>query len=74
MEYLIGCIIGIVIYAIVSAIYDAIRYAWGTLQIDHSNPVKDVYRFNIDEKYLDKMSKKQRVILKIDHNADLSQK
>lgn len=43
----------------------------GTLKIDHSNPDKDVFRFEIDD--LDKL-KKTHVRLKIDHNADLSQK
>lgn len=42
----------------------------GTLMIDHSNPVKDVYRFNIEN--LDSLSKKKRVVLTVDNNADLS--
>lgn len=44
----------------------------GTLRIDHSNPEKDLYRFDIDD--LDKLDKQKFVKLKIDHNADLSQK
>lgn len=44
----------------------------GTLKIDHSDPEKDIYR--IDIKDLDKLSKKKLIILKIDNNADLSQK
>lgn len=43
----------------------------GTLKIDSSNPEKDVYRFEIDD--LDKLSKKSRIVLKVDRNADLSQ-
>ncbi len=43
----------------------------GTIKIDRSNPEKDVYRLEIDD--LDNLSKKKRVILKIDPNADLSQ-
>lgn len=46
--------------------------AQGTLRIDHSNPEKDVYLFEIDS--LDTISKKKRIVLKIDHNANLSQK
>lgn len=42
----------------------------GTLMIDHSNPAKDVYRFAIDN--LDGLSKKKRIVLKVDNNADLS--
>lgn len=47
------------------------RSASGTLRIDHSNPLKDIYRIEIDD--LDKLVKKKRVVLKVDHNADLSQ-
>lgn len=72
MEYLIGYILGVITYAIVATIYDCFRYGWGTLKIDHSNPEKDVYRIDIED--LDKLDKKKRVILKVDHQADLSQK
>ena len=48
------------------------RSVTGTLRIDHSNPEKDLYRFDIDD--LDKLDKQKFVKLKIDHNADLSQK
>ena len=44
----------------------------GTLKIDHSDPEKDIYRIDINN--LDKLSKKKLIILKIDNNADLSQK
>ena len=44
----------------------------GTLKIDHSDPEKDIYRIDIED--LDKLSKKKLIILKIDNNADLSQK
>lgn len=43
----------------------------GTLRIDHNNPQKDVYRFEIDK--IDKLSKKNVIILKVDNKADLSQ-
>lgn len=43
----------------------------GTLRIDHSNPEKDIYRIEFDD--LDGLSKKTRVILKVDNNANLSQ-
>ena len=69
MEYLIGLVAG----CIISNIIFFIRYKFaGTLRIDHSNPEKDVYRFEIDK--IDKLSKRHRIILKIDNNADLSQK
>lgn len=44
----------------------------GTLKIDHSDPEKDIYRIDIND--LNKLSKKKLIILKIDNNADLSQK
>lgn len=44
----------------------------GTLRIDHTNPEKDVYLFEIDN--LDKLTAKRKVVLKIDNNAHLSQK
>lgn len=49
-----------------------IKRTYGTLRIDHSNPEKDVYRFDIDD--LDSLSKKKRIILLVDNNATLSQK
>ena len=62
--------------AAVGGIASSIRY-WrkrtaGTLRIDHSNPEKDIYRFEVDD--LDNISKKKEIILKIDNNANLSQK
>ena len=43
----------------------------GVLKIDHSNPDKDVYRFEIGD--LDGLNKKKHISLKIDHRANLSQ-
>ena len=72
MEYLL-ILIGLVVGSIVSNIIFFIRYRKaGTLRIDHSDPEKDVYRIEIDD--LDGLSKKKHVILKVDNNADLSQK
>ena len=68
MEYFIGFVIGCVI----SSIIFFIRYSFvGILRVDHSNPEKDIYRFDIND--LDKLNKKNRIVLKIDHHADLSQ-
>lgn len=44
----------------------------GTLMIDHSNPEKDVYRFNIED--LDGLANKKRITLNVDNNANLSPK
>lgn len=64
-----GFLMGSLIGTIISIAY--IKRASGTLRIDHSNPEKDLYRFDIDD--LDSLSKKKRVILNVDNNADLSQ-
>lgn len=53
------------------AIYYTFRTTAGTLKIDHSNPEKDVYRFEIDD--LDKISSKKCIELRIDHNAVLAE-
>ena len=72
MEYLF-VLIGLLVGSIISSIIFFIRYRTvGTLRIDHSDPVKDVYRIEIDD--LDGLIKKKHVILKVDNNADLSQK
>lgn len=46
--------------------------SFGVLKIDHTNPEKDVYRLEINDLY--KLDRKRKVILRIDHHADLSQK
>lgn len=72
MEYLF-VLIGLLVGSIISNIIFFIRYRTvGTLRIDHSDPVKDVYRIEVDD--LDGLIKKKHVILKVDNNADLSQK
>jgi hypothetical protein len=72
MEYLFA-VVGVLVGSIISSIIFSIRYRKaGTLRIDHSNPEKDVYRIEIDD--LDGLSKKKHVILKVDNNANLSQK
>lgn len=42
----------------------------GVLRIDHTNPERDVYRFEIDN--IDKLSKKKRIILTVDNKAKLN--
>lgn len=64
-------IAGIAEGIVVAAIYHrVVKTTSGTLRIDHSNPEKDVYRFETDN--LDNLSKKKHVVLKIDNSADLS--
>ena len=61
VAFLLGFIVGIV--------YP--RKESGTLKIDHSNPMKDVYRFEVDD--LDVLNKKSRIVLRVEHDAHLSQ-
>lgn len=63
---LIGCVLGV----IGTLLLNYINSAHGVLRIDHSDPNKDLYRFEIDD--LDKLNGKTYVELKIDHDADLS--
>lgn len=65
-----GFFVGSLLSAIISNI--VIKRACGTLRIDRTNPEKDIYRFDIDN--LDALSKKKRVTLRVDNDADLSQK
>lgn len=64
-------LIGIFAGSLITSIIFFIKSSSGTLKIDHSNPQKDVYRFEIKD--LDKLNKKKYVRLKIDNNANLSQ-
>lgn len=71
MTFLFGMFTGFFIASLISFICFCFM-AGGTLKIDHSDPEKDLYRFEIDD--LDDLSKKKRVILSIEHDANLSQK
>lgn len=71
MDYCVWFIVGVLVGSIISNIIFYVRSSSGTLRIDHSNPEKDVYRLEVNS--LDKLSKKKRVILKVDSHADLSQ-
>lgn len=60
-----------IVTSIVWILYERFTCATGTLRIDHSNPEKDTYRFEIDN--LESINKKRKVTLFIDHDANLSQ-
>lgn len=63
---LIGCVLGVV----GTLLLNYVNSAHGVLRIDHSDPNKDLYRFEIDD--LSKLNDKTYVELTIDHHADLS--
>ena len=68
----LAALIGATIGTMVTILCNQMLFMHGTLRIDHSNPDKDVYRFEIND--LDGIRRKKRITLKIDHNADLSHK
>lgn len=72
MEW-ISYIFGVLIGAVITNLIVYLRTANGTLKIDHSNPERDSYLFEVNDS-LNNLSSKKRLILKIDNNADLSQK
>lgn len=53
-------------------IFDRRSATEGVLVIDHSNPEKDVYRFEIDD--LERLSQKKKIIVRIDQINRRSQK
>lgn len=63
--------IGIVIEAIATYFIFCFRTERGVMLIDHSDPEKDVCRIDLDGR-LNRKTKK--FILRVDHNANLSQK
>ena len=72
MSTLVVYLLGVLFGAIVANVLRFEFKSFGVLRIDHSNPEKDVYRFEIDK--LESLSSKKKIVLKIDNNADLSQK
>lgn len=67
LSFFLGCFIGV----IVDILLLPLRTASGVLKIDRTNPQKDVYRLDVDN--IDDLTKKNRLVLIIDKNADLSQ-
>ena len=64
---IVGMIIGICLTVYVMSITGTD----GTLQIDISNPVKDIYRLDLKNE-LENLSKKKKIILVVDTKAMLS--
>lgn len=65
--FIIGLVMGMMIWDLAGRF----RKKDGVLKIDHSNPAKDVYRFEVSD--LDKLDSRTQITLTIDHNAKLSQ-
>ena len=71
--YILVAMAGIAIGMFVSYMVLIGKTAYGTLSIDHTNPEKDLYRIDIDGNF-DNISKEKRIVLKVDNDANLSQK
>ena len=69
---LIWLLVGVVAGSAITSIMYWMKRSTGTLRIDHSNPERDLYRFDIYD--IKRLSTKKEIVLKIDNNADLSQK
>ena len=73
LTYILVAIAGVLVGIIGSYVFQVVQTAYGTLRIDHTDPEKDLYRIDIDGNF-DNISKEKRIILKVDNDADLSQK
>ena len=71
--YILVAMAGIAIGMFVSYVLLIGKTAYGTLRIDHTDPEKDLYRIDIDGNF-DNISKEKRIVLKVDSDANLSQK
>lgn len=68
LYYFVGIVAGVLLSYIIHITFGC----YGILKIDHNNPGKDIYRLELKE--LDDLPKQKYIVLKIDNNADLSQK
>lgn len=71
LVWIIRILAGVIVW-ISAYIWFSMRSIQGTLRIDHSDPEKDIYRLEISNLDLNDLSKKKKITLKVDNNADLS--
>lgn len=72
MTPILWFLLGVLCGAVVTIIIHFCSTTYGCLHIDYTNPDKDVYRFDVGD--LDKLSKKKRIIVKIDAKNHFTQK
>lgn len=70
-RYILICVIFFLCGFILNELIHKLKKCNGVLRIDHTDPEKDMYRFEIDS--LEGLSSKRYIVLKIEHNASLSQ-
>ena len=71
LVWIIRILVGVIVW-ISAYIWFSMRSIQGTLRIDHSDPETDIYRLEISNLDLNDLSKKKKITLKVDNNADLS--
>ena len=68
LYYLLGMIVGVILSYVAHTTFGCYKVN----KIDHTDPDKDIYRLELKE--LDDLPKQKYIVLKVDNNADLSQK
>ena len=63
-------IAGITVGTVLECLISLFRSTVGTLKIDHTSSEKDIYRIEIND--LEELSRRSRIVLKVDNDADLS--
>ena len=63
-------IVGIIVGMVLASLIDLACNTDGTLKIDHTSSEKDIYRIEIND--LEELNHRSRIVLKVDHDADLS--
>ena len=71
-QWVLLYIAGLIVGGVITSVIFIVKSCFGTFKIDRSNPEKDIYRLDIRD--IDSISKKKRLIIKVDNKADLSQK
>lgn len=70
----IDCASGLVIGVILTLFIQSLRKPDGVLNIDHTNPEKDIYLFVFNKNAYYKIKAKMRLVIEVNDEADLSQK
>ena len=66
---LVTCICGVVVGVVISIVWPR-AHACGTIEVDCSDPDKDVYRLVIND--LKSLTKKRWIVFKVNRNAHFS--
>lgn len=70
--FIFGFVMGLVLGGVSISFWHDVKKPYGVLRIDHSDPTKDVYRFELSD--LRDVTKRKRIILDVDNDADISRR